>query len=239
MPTRSSLRPAVPALTAPLLTAWVYGAGLADGAAPMAVAVLLAALLYGAAAGRGRWAVIAFAAAGVVLLALGLSLVPGYERLPVGSVSINVGKAIGGVAAATVLPSAWRWNRHCTVIAAACIVGVPALAWAVGYVRWAPAAPMAVLAFAAANLWSTIAEEWFFRRWVQQPLQRFGFTVAAVGSAVLFGLAHAPSGPTFMVLAGLAGLAYAAAYHASGRSVWAAVAIHLGLNVTRAALFGG
>lgn len=236
---RASPYAAASALTAPLLTALAYVFGLAHGVAPMVAAGLLGGLLYMAIAGRGQVAVAAFVVAGVLLLALGLSVVPGYGRLPVGPASINVGKAIGGLATAAMLPSAWRWNRHCTAIALAGVVGVPALAWAIGYLHWAPATPRVVFAFALANLFSTIAEEWFFRRWVQQPLQRFGTAVAIGGSAVLFGLAHAPSGTTFMVLAGVAGVAYAAAYHASGRSVWAAVAVHLALNVVRKAFFGG
>ena len=236
---RASLLHAVAALTAPLLTAVAYANGLAHGVWPAFAATLLAGLLYVSVAWAGRTAVAAFVAAGAVLLALGISAVPGYGRLPVGLASIHVGKAIGGLAAAAMLPSAWSWNRHCTLIAVACVAGVPAIAWVVGYVHWAPAAPAVVLAFATANLFSTIAEEWFFRRWVQQPLQRFGTVVAVVGSAVLFGMVHAPSGWTFMVLAGVAGLGYAGAYHASGRSMWAAVVVHLALNVTRKALFGG
>lgn len=238
-PHSSPLRAAAPALTAPVLCALAHAGGLAQGPWPMAAAVLLAALLH---AGRGLhgWsAAIAFGAAGALLLALGLSMVPGYDRLPLGIVSINVGKAIGGLAAAAMLPSAWHWNRRCTAIAALCLIAVPALGWAIGYLQWTPAALPALASFAVANAFGTVAEEWFFRRWVQDPLQRFGAVAAVAGTAVLFGLAHAAMGPVFMLLATLAGLAYAAVYLASGRSVWAAVALHLALNVTRVALSGG
>jgi membrane protease YdiL (CAAX protease family) len=226
------------ALTAPALCAFAYAAGLADGAWPAVSATALAALLFASVSLRGRAASAAFVAAGALLLALGMSAVPGYSRLPLGDVSINVGKAVGGLAAAAMLPSAWRWNARCTLVALTCLVGVPGLAWAVDHVRWAPAALTAVALFAGANLFGTIAEEWFFRRWVQDPLRRFGAVAAGAGSAVLFGLAHAAAGPVFMALAALAGLAYAAVYQLSGGSVWAAVALHLALNVTRVAAFG-
>lgn len=237
-PLARSPHPALAASTAPVLCLLAYAGGWAVGPWPMLASGALGALLFGAATWQGRWATAAFVAAGVLLLALGMSAVPGFSRLPVGAVSINVGKAIAGLAAAAMLPSAWRWNRRCTTIALACLIGVPGLAWAVGYVRWAPAALPAVTLFALANLFSTVAEEWFFRRWVQDPLRRFGVVAAIAGAAALFGLAHAAMGPTFTALAGIAGLAYAATYWASGGSVWAAVAVHLALNVTRVALFG-
>jgi membrane protease YdiL (CAAX protease family) len=55
---------------------------------------------------------------------------------------------------------------------------------------------------------------------------------------LLFGLVHLGGGPTFAALAAVAGLAYAGVYVASGGSIWAAAALHWGLNLLRIALFG-
>lgn len=58
-------------------------------------------------------------------------------------------------------------------------------------------------------------------------------------TALLFGLVHFGGGPMFVGLSALAGLAYASVYHVSGNSVWAAIALHLSLNIVRIGLFGG
>ncbi|WKB52363.1 CPBP family intramembrane glutamic endopeptidase [Eleftheria terrae] len=223
---------------APLLCLGAYALGLARGPWPLLAASLFGLLLYASQAASRRVAPWAFAAAGAVMLALALGAVPGFSRLDLGPVTVNTAKALGGLAAAVMLPSAWRWNRACTLTAAACLIGVPALAWAVGQVRWAPTGPALLAVFAAGNLFGTLAEEWFFRRWVQTPLQRLGSVVAVVLTAVLFGLAHLGAGQTFALLAGVAGLGYAAVFQLSGGSVWAAVAVHLALNVLRVGLFG-
>jgi len=176
--------------------------------------------------------------AGGMFLAMGFGLVPGFSPVHIGSALVNSGKALAGLSALAMLPSGWHWNRRCSAISVLCLVTVPALAWAIGYVHFAPAAWAVIAWFALANLFGTIAEEWFFRPWVQQPLQRFGVTTSLVLTALLFGLVHFGSGPLFMALAAVAGLAYAGVFQASGNSIWASVALHLALNITRTALFG-
>ncbi|AKJ28079.1 type II CAAX prenyl endopeptidase Rce1 family protein [Caldimonas brevitalea] len=233
-PSAAWLRAAV----GPALCGAAYANGLAHGPAPLLAALLLAVTLYAAVTQRKAVALPCFVAAGVVMLALGMSLVPGYSRVDLGVVSVNAGKAVAGLSAVAMLPSAWRWNRACTAAALACLVLVPALAWAIGFVHWAPATPAHVATYAFGNLFGTIAEEWFFRRWLHTPLQRYGRWAALVITAVLFGIAHVGGGPSFMLLAGVAGLFYGAVFQFTG-SVWASVLLHLALNVLRAALFGG
>lgn len=226
------------AAAGPALCLLLYASDHAQGVAPLLASLLFAVLLFGAGAATGRRASLAFALAGAVFLAMGFGLVPGFTPIALGTVQVNSGKALAGLSALVMFPSHWQWNRHCSVIASVCLLTVPLLAWAIGYVHWAPAAPAAIGWFALANGFGTIAEEWFFRLWVQRPLQRFGVTPSLLLTALLFGLVHFGGGPVFMALAALAGLAYAAVYQAAGNSVWAAVALHLALNLTRAACFG-
>lgn len=226
-------------LAGPLLCMPLYALGGAHGPYPLLAALLFAALLHGMAGNRRRWSLPSAVLAGVLFLAIGFGLVPGFERIAVGTASVSGGKALAGLAAMLALPSRWRWNRRCSAVALACLALVPLLGWAVGYVHWAPAPWQALAAFAFANLFSVIAEEWFFRRWVQAPLQRYGVAVSIVASALLFGLVHFGGGPVFMALAAVAGLAYAGVFRISGGSVWAAVALHWALNIVRVALFGG
>lgn len=228
----------LPAAVGPLACLAMYGLGAAGGAAPMLASLLLAALLFGAVQPGTRWAPACFALAGVVLLAMAAGAVPGFGRVPLGGASVNAAKAVAGLAAVAMFPSRWAWNRRCTFIAVACLAGVPLLALSVGFVRWAPAAPQTLLAFALANAFTVLAEEWFFRHWVQRPLAHRGSTVALVASAVLFGLAHLGGGTTFALLATVAGLAYAGVYLASGGSLWAAAALHWALNLLRVTFFG-
>lgn len=235
----------LPAAVGPLACGAMYGLGAASGAAPMLASLLLAALLLGAVQAGSRWATACFALAGVVLLAMAAGAVPGFGRVPLagaagaaGGASVNAAKAVAGLAAVAMFPSHWAWNRRCTLIAGACLAGVPLLALSVGFVRWAPAAIEILLAFALANAFTVLAEEWFFRHWVQRPLMRWGAAVSVAASALLFGLAHLGGGATFAVLAAVAGLAYAGVYRASGGSLWAAAALHWALNLLRVTFFG-
>ena len=216
----------------------LYAAGACRGPFPMAAAIVLAAALYGSVRLSGRQATACFALAGALILLLAAGAVPGFARLPLGHLSINSAKALAGLATLAVFPSFWAWNRACSAVAAACLVGVPLLAWSVGFVRWAPVAPHAWIAFAATNVFTVIAEEWFFRHWVQRPLARWSPLAGLVASALLFGLVHLAGGFAFAGLAALAGLAYAGVYAASRGSIWAAVALHGTLNLLRVALFG-
>jgi membrane protease YdiL (CAAX protease family) len=208
-PIRSDAIIVLAAAVAPALCAALYAVGAASGPVPMVASLALAALLVGAVRAPGHWAEACFALAGVVLLALAAGWVPGFARLPLGGLSINTPKALAGLAALAMFPSFWAWNRRCTLISLACLVVVPLLALAVGFVHWAPAAGSTLLAFALTNAFTVVGEEWFFRHWIQRPLARWGIAVSVLASALLFGLVHLGGGAAFAGLAMLAGLAYA------------------------------
>jgi len=241
---RGGVAAALSAAVGPALCAAFYAAGACKGPVPMAASLALAVLLYGSVVLQGRPATVCLALAGAVCLTLAAGLLPGFAALavpmpvPPGSVSINAPKALAGVSALVMFPSFWAWNARCSLISLACLVGVPLLAWSVGFVHWAPAAPGTLLAFAVRNAFTVVAEEWFFRHWVQRPLARWGTVAAVGGSALLFGLVHLGGGVVFAGLATVAGLAYAGVYVASRGSIWATAALHWALNLLRVALFG-
>lgn len=226
------------AAAAPAWCALAWWLGAVHGPWPWVASAVMAVLAFGALAGARATAAVCFIGLGAMLLVLGFGAVPGFTRLSLGPSTVNTAKALAGLSAAAMFPSPLRWNGRCTVVAALTLVGVPLLAWAIGFVHWAPASLKAVGVFAIANLFTVIGEEWFFRRWIQQPLQpRVGAALALLASAALFGAVHFAGGPHFMLLAALAGLGYGGVFLLSG-SIWAAVVVHLALNVLRAALFG-
>lgn len=117
------------------------------------------------------------------------------------------------------------------------------LSLALDYVAFAPKWTVVFLAWALANLFFTcLAEEAFFRGFVQRELARLGgrgqeaAVIAMVASAVLFGLAHFGGGWRYVSLATVAGLGYAIAYRLTSR-VEAAMAVHFGVNATHFLLF--
>lgn len=135
-----------------------------------------------------------------------------------------------GRSAAATLRAAWM------ATAAACLACL-GLAWLFDYTRWSPHWP------AQGGIWLlnnavlvTLAEEAFFRGYVQQQLsRRLGFAAACGIAALLFGLAHWAGGPAMIALATVAGLCYGWAYRHGGLA--AAVAAHLGLNTVHFGLF--
>lgn len=139
---------------------------------------------------------------------------------------------------------AWLPMLHRTApVLLATLVVVLGAGTALGYVRpdvkWTPLTPW----FLALNLLFTcVTEEAFFRGFILGGLARglarwrYGTGVAVVVSTVLFGLAHARGGPALVVLAGLAGLGYAAAYLRSGR-IEGAILTHFALNAVHFVAF--
>lgn len=214
----------------------VYGAHGASGPWPLFASLILLAVLEG----WRRWQLLLIVLLPAAL-AFGFGLVPGFQRLAIGDYSLNTGKALLGLLLMLYLPwrFAWPWRDRQFVLGA---FGIPLvtllLAFALGYLRWQPLALVALLSFAFSNLFSTIAEEAFFRGLVQAPLQpRLPRWFCLLLVSVLFGAVHLAGGWWFAGFATLAGFGYALSYERS-QSIWAAVLVHLGLNVVRVAIGG-
>lgn len=110
------------------------------------------------------------------------------------------------------------------------------LSLAAGYVRWAPKFPPESWLWLGVNLgFVCLAEEALFRGFIQRELQlalgryRHGPMVALAVAALLFGLAHAAGGATYVALATVAGLGYGWVYQRTGR-IEAAVLVHWMVN---------
>ncbi len=126
--------------------------------------------------------------------------------------------------------------RKTPLIIAITTVSVMGLALALGVVRFDPKWPEITPVFLAMNLLFTcVAEEAFFRGFLQErcamALQgvRWGSVMTIALSGLLFGLAHAAGGVSYMILATVAGFGYAIVY-ASVRRVEAAIATHIVVN---------
>jgi membrane protease YdiL (CAAX protease family) len=116
------------------------------------------------------------------------------------------------------------------------------VAFFLGFVTWDPKWPAATWIWLANNLLVVATtEEAFFRGFIQGGLcrwlkdSRYGDIIALCAASVLFGLAHYSGGWRYLILAGIAGLAYGSAYRAGGLP--AAVLAHFGLNATHFFLF--
>lgn len=92
--------------------------------------------------------------------------------------------------------------------------------------------------FALNNLLLTcVAEEVFFRRFIQQKLsQRFTPVIGLVTASLLFGLAHFAGGISYMLIASIAGFVYGLVYCNTGK-LWLAILAHLLLNMLHLLLF--
>ena len=226
--------------------------------APSALGELavLAALAWSGAAGPARRGTLT-ALAAVLALALSLHLLPGFHpavlfhdvRLTPDAapfaLALSFDKAAAGLlllAAFGVRVSSWRqFASQLPAIAVAALatsVVTIGIALATGYVRFEPKWVEASPAFLVANLLFTcVAEEAFFRGLIQERLMRLAETrrqpawtwIAIALSTVLFGLAHAGGGATWLAVATVAGLGYAAIY-ARTRTIEGAILVHFAVN---------
>lgn len=240
--------------------AWALGQGALEPVALLWLALLWAAGLAVRASGPA-WRMGAGHALFIVLAAgLSLHLLPGFHnvqaiagaRYTADAVPFNMylnldkplvafwvllalAPPMAAADAATTLRSALL---ACAAAAAVCL----GVALAAGLVGWAPKWPAQGWLWLANNaLLVTLAEEALFRGYIQQQLaarwghRHGGAALAIAVAAALFGLAHLGAGPQWVVLAGLAGVAYGVAYRYGGLA--AAVLAHLGLNTLHFAAF--
>lgn len=141
------------------------------------------------------------------------------------------------------LPRLSRWPdlravvRSVVPVAGILVVVLTGLSLAAGYVRWAPKFPAETWLWAGVNLGLVcLAEEALFRGFIQRELQRMlagrrgGAGLALAGAALLFGLAHAAGGATYVALATVAGLGYGWVYQRTGR-IEAAMLTHWSVNL--------
>jgi membrane protease YdiL (CAAX protease family) len=169
------------------------------------------------------------AAAGLLLLGLyapQLVARPGPAKAGPHGDPTYVGAGFGWPA--YVVAFAWRF----AVLTSVVIV----LALLLGFVRWDPKLPAWFPFWALSILFFTaLPEEALFRGVVQTTLERrLGGTrharvVAMVIAAVLFGIAHAGGGATYVLLATVAGAGYGWIY-ADTHSIGAAILAHFGLD---------
>ncbi|MGR3760599.1 lysostaphin resistance A-like protein [Roseobacteraceae bacterium NS-SX3] len=112
------------------------------------------------------------------------------------------------------------------------------LALLTGALRWEPSLPAWTLLWMLSNLLLTcLAEEAFFRGYLQQGLSRRFGPAAGIGAAsLLFGLAHLGAGPAVAGFASLLGLACGLGYWGSGR-FGVPVLMHFAFNLTHLLLF--
>lgn len=204
-----------------------------------------------------RWAR-GLAAAAIVLLAAGLMShqLPGFNNPRVISdarftpdalpfrLHLNFDKTVVGLFILALLHSRiaraadWRAMFVATApVTAVTVALLLILSLVFGYVRFAPKFPPETPLFLWANLCLTcVAEEGFFRGFVQAQLARtwqhlrHGAVLALGVAAVLFGLAHAAGGPTYVALSTLAGIGYGWSYLRSGGRIEASILTHFAVN---------
>jgi len=247
---------------APLAVAWAWAwtEGLIDPVALIAPALLLLAAAWVRPASGAVTRAAGHALFLTLAAALFLHLLPGFhnpqviapaplspDAVPFG-MYLNLDKPLVAfwVVLALAPPMAGgnaRTTAASALLAAAAAIAVClGVALALGVVGWAPKWPASGWIWLINNaLLVTLAEEALFRGYVQQQLatrwrrHRWGGWAAVAVAAVLFGLAHYAGGWQWVLLAGLAGVAYGVAYRYGGLA--AAVLAHLGLNAAHFGLF--
>ena len=247
-----------------------YATGALYGLAGVWIAILAGlALLYRWVRSQPSSVLMKFArvAAGILLfafaLALALVLLPGFPRttlveptvLSSGAVPYGMGLGFPKVVAGILIlglvtetrvrswPELLEVLRRTAPIFLGTLIAVIACAWSLGYVKWDPKWTTLFLVWAPVNLFFTcLAEEAFFRGFVQHELARIGSrpritAVAAVAvAAVLFGLVHFAGGWKYVAAGIVAGVGYGWAYHRTQR-IESAMAVHFGVNAVHFLLF--
>lgn len=229
------------ALSVALIEGWLQPVGLAWVVTLVAVTYLFEQTV----SGWRKW----LSLGGVIALSLGLAthLLPGFSVIPLAEAEHyrNLDKAcVAYVLLALLAPRIVDFSELRAAVAAGWPFFVAAplvifpLAALSGLIENSPfAVPQHLWFWAWGNLLVTcVAEEVFFRGLLQRYLvqrwraKSWGWIVALLLVALLFGLAHLGGGWAFMWLATLAGLFYGMAYHVSGR-IEIAILLHFFINL--------
>jgi membrane protease YdiL (CAAX protease family) len=157
-----------------------------------------------------------------------------------------VGIFILGLIYQSMLREGRTWRKAFRRAAPIILVNVSIVAFGallLGYSTWQPHGSSLFWVWATSNLFSTcLAEEGLFRAFILGELRsvlggyRWGAAFAIAVSAVLFGLAHAAGGLSYVALATVAGMGYGLAFHRSN-SVEMSMLAHLALNSIHFLLF--
>lgn len=110
-----------------------------------------------------------------------------------------------------------------------------------GYVHWEPKLPAHLPLWMMSNLFfCCVAEEGFFRGFLQQSLSQINFRYSSIMAIAIasftFGLAHYQGGIYYILLATIAGIFYGWIYHVTKR-IEASIITHFLLNLTHLLLF--
>jgi hypothetical protein len=130
------------------------------------------------------------------------------------------------------------FNKKALLLTAIPLFSLLPIAWGLGALQPELTIPHWWWLFALNNLLLTcVAEEAFFRGFVQQSLsKRFGWIAGVAVASLLFGLAHIGGGLPLVAFATLAGVGYGLAYHYSSR-LWVAVLFHFLFNFAHLLFF--
>ena len=134
--------------------------------------------------------------------------------------------------------------QHTIFILIACIVVIPGVAYALGYIKFDMKLPSILPIFALNNFFFVcFAEEVIFRGFLQnnaqQTLGRYGIKfpyLSIVISSLVFGICHYKGGVPYVALAAICGGLYGYAYHRTNR-ILCAMIVHCGLNLFHLLLF--
>lgn len=193
----------------------------------------------------------------VLAFALGIQAFPGFpdavfvDRLRLNGdsapmrLSLNFAPGVAGIVLLALFchrVRTWRelWSiaSPTLTVAAITVVVVMGLGLAVGYIHVDMKFPLITVIYLVKTLlYTAVLEEAFFCGIVQEGLTITPFIAArpvlrwvpTLASSALFGIAHAPAGLLFVMLAAVAGAGYSVAY-ALTRRIEAAIAVHFAVN---------
>jgi uncharacterized protein len=188
--------------------------------------------------GKGGSRTLGYILAGVLGLVMSIGIIKGFDRLVYGHLNINSAKLVIALGLAILLPAPLRWTRSASGWLLAGLIALPVMAILLDVKHFNPTLKLAILWFALNNVITVLAEDFYFRRFVQDHLKGLGTPIEVLLTGALFGLVHFKGGPMFMLVAAVAGVIYSATYRSSGNSVWAVSVVHLSVNVLGYVLFG-